>query len=92
MAEHGRWDGVLPQVRLLAEWPDGENKPTQVWLSDLPEDTSITDLVRLTKIRWRIEHDYRYRTDLTESYQVAVTHLAPLGRLDRAECLTDVHA
>ncbi len=21
VAEHGRWDGVLPQVRLLAEWP-----------------------------------------------------------------------
>nr|WP_051845555.1 IS701 family transposase [Streptomyces sp. NRRL S-813] len=59
VAEHGRWDGILPQVRLLAEWPDGEDQPTRFWLSDLPDDTPIPDLVRLAKIRWRIEHDYR---------------------------------
>jgi SRSO17 transposase len=59
VAEHGRWDGVLPQVQLLAEWPDGEDEPTRFWLSDLPDETAITDLVRLAKIRWRIEHDYR---------------------------------
>ncbi|MBB4781498.1 SRSO17 transposase [Streptomyces rapamycinicus] len=59
VAEHGRWDGVLPQVRLLAEWPDGEEEPTRFWLSDLPEVTPIAELVRLAKIRWRIEHDYR---------------------------------
>ncbi|MFE5189892.1 IS701 family transposase [Streptomyces sp. NPDC056628] len=59
MAGHGRWDGVLPHVRLLAEWPDGEDEPTRFWLSDLPEDTPIPELVRLAKIRWRIEHDYR---------------------------------
>ncbi|CAM5507440.1 IS701 family transposase [Streptomyces canarius] len=59
VAGHGRWDGVLPEVRLLAEWPDGEDEPTRFWLSDLPEDTPIPDLVRLAKIRWRIEHDYR---------------------------------
>ncbi len=59
VAEHGQWDGVLPQVRLLAEWPDGEEEPTRFWLSDLPEETPIAELVRLAKIRWRIEHDYR---------------------------------
>lgn len=59
VAEHGRWDGVLPEVRLLAEWPDGEDKPTRFWLSDLPDDTPVAELVRLAKIRWRIEHDYR---------------------------------
>jgi SRSO17 transposase len=26
---------------------------------DLPPDTSTADLVRLAKVRWRIEHDYR---------------------------------
>ncbi|MFC4472878.1 IS701 family transposase, partial [Streptomyces xiangluensis] len=57
VAEHGQWDGVLPQVRLLAEWPDGEDGPTRFWLSSLSESTPITDLVRLAKIRWRIEHD-----------------------------------
>ncbi|QKV90502.1 hypothetical protein HUT19_00820 [Streptomyces sp. NA02950] len=58
-AEHGQWDGVLPQVRLLAQWPDGEDEPTRFWLSDLPEDTAVADLVRPAKIRRRIEHDYR---------------------------------
>ncbi|RZB13275.1 IS701 family transposase, partial [Streptomyces sp. F001] len=53
VAEHGRWDGVLPQVRLLAERPDDENKPTRFRLSDPPDDTPIADLVRLAKIRWR---------------------------------------
>ncbi|MBS2545277.1 IS701 family transposase [Catenulispora sp. NL8] len=53
------WDGVLPEVWLLAEWPDGADAPTDYWLSDLPEDTPVAELVRLAKIRWRIEHDYR---------------------------------
>lgn len=59
VAEHGEWDGVLPDVWLLAEWPDSDSEPTRFWLSDLPDDTPITELVRLAKIRWRIEHDYR---------------------------------
>ena len=59
VAGHGRWDGVLPEVRLLAEWPDAEDKPTRFWLSDQLDDTPIPELVRLAKIRWRIEHDYR---------------------------------
>ncbi|WP_307034582.1 IS701 family transposase [Streptomyces canus] len=59
MAEHGHWDGVLPEVTLLAEWPEGAEAPTDYWLSNLPADTPIAELVRLAKIRWRIEHDYR---------------------------------
>ena len=31
----------------------------QFWLSNLPPDTPIKDLVRWAKLRWRIEHDYR---------------------------------
>ncbi|WNZ12515.1 IS701 family transposase [Streptomyces sp. 11x1] len=58
-AEHGHWDGVLPEVTLLVEWPAGAEAPTDYWLSNLPADTPITELVRLSKIRWRIEHDYR---------------------------------
>ena len=34
-------------------------EPTDYWLSDLPETTPLPELVRLGKIRWRIEHDYR---------------------------------
>jgi SRSO17 transposase len=51
-------DGSLPDCWLLAEWPEA-GEPTDYWLSDLPPDTLITELARLAKIRWRIEHDYR---------------------------------
>ncbi|MFE9492663.1 MULTISPECIES: IS701 family transposase [unclassified Streptomyces] len=49
----------LPECWLLAEWPATEPEPVQFWLSDLPTDTPLTRLVRLAKLRWRIEHDYR---------------------------------
>jgi SRSO17 transposase len=52
-------DGSLPECWLLAEWPPEADEPADYWLSDLPADTPITELVRLAKIRWRIEHDYR---------------------------------
>lgn len=52
-------DGTLPACWLLVEWPSKAEAPTDYWLSTLPADTSIETLVRLGKIRWRIEHDYR---------------------------------
>jgi SRSO17 transposase len=52
-------DGSLPECWLLAEWPPQASEPAGYWLSDLPADTHIAELVRLAKIRWRIEHDYR---------------------------------
>ena len=52
-------DGTLPACWLLVEWPSPAGRPTDYWLSTLPEDTPIEQLVRLGKIRWRIEHDYR---------------------------------
>jgi SRSO17 transposase len=52
-------DGSLPECWLLAEWPPHEPEPTDYWISNLPADTPIKTLVRLAKIRWRIEHDYR---------------------------------
>jgi len=56
-------DGSLPQCWLIAEWPPGEPEPTDFWLSNLPPDTPLRDLVGLAKIRWRIEHDYRELKD-----------------------------
>ncbi len=53
------WDGVLPTATLLSEWPAGEKAPTDFWLTNLPQGTSTRRLVRLAKMRWRIEHDYR---------------------------------
>jgi SRSO17 transposase len=52
-------DRSLPACRLLAEWPPEADEPSGYWLSTLPEDTAIGELVRLAKIRWRVEHDYR---------------------------------
>ncbi|MDX2524794.1 IS701 family transposase [Streptomyces europaeiscabiei] len=49
----------LPACWLLAEWPATEPEPVQFWLSNLPDDTPLTTLVRLAKLRRRIEHDYR---------------------------------
>jgi len=48
---------------LLLEWPRGEAAPTKYWLSTVPEAVSIEDLVRLVKIRWRIERDYQELKD-----------------------------
>lgn len=48
---------------LICEWPSKEQEPTKYWLSNLPADTPLKDLVRLGKLRWRIEHDYRELKD-----------------------------
>ena len=52
-------DGVLPERWLLAEWPKDKDEPVKYWLSNLPADTPLQTLVRLAKLRWRVEHDYR---------------------------------
>lgn len=44
---------------LLIEWPDGDAEPLKYWLSTLPGDTPLRDLVATAKLRWRIERDYR---------------------------------
>jgi SRSO17 transposase len=51
--------GDLPVRWLIAEWPPSEPEPTRYWLSNLPASTPMRRLVRLAKLRWRIEHDYR---------------------------------
>jgi SRSO17 transposase len=47
-----------PVEWLVIEWPRDEAKPTKYWLSTVPEHVALADLVRLAKIRWRIERDY----------------------------------
>lgn len=44
---------------LLIEWPRGEAEPTKYWLSTLPAETSLPNLVKLAKQRWIIERDYQ---------------------------------
>jgi SRSO17 transposase len=55
--------GELPVRWLLAEWPQGEPEPVKYWLATLPAGSSLHQLVRLAKLRWRVEHDYRELKD-----------------------------
>jgi len=56
-ADGAGWE--LPVRWLLVEWPAHKAEPVKYWLSNLPEATPIVELVRLGKLRWRIEQDYR---------------------------------
>ena len=44
---------------LLMEWPKDTAEPIKYWLSTLPADTKLKDLVALAKQRWIIERDYQ---------------------------------
>jgi len=44
---------------LIAEWPEGKDKPTDYWISNLPADTKPERLARLARLRWKIELDYK---------------------------------
>jgi SRSO17 transposase len=44
---------------LICEWPEGQEKPTDYWLSNLPADTEPERLARLARLRWKIELDYK---------------------------------
>ena len=48
---------------LLIEWPSGLKEPTKYFLSTLPADTPLPALVRIAKLRWRIERDYEELKD-----------------------------
>lgn len=58
---HGHSRGAPPgdEQWLLYEWPVKEKDPTKFWLSTLPPTTPIKKLVRLAKLRWRVERDYQ---------------------------------
>jgi len=55
--------GELPLRWLLCEWPLGAPEPIKYWLSNLPAEVTLERLVRLAKLRWRVEHDYRELKD-----------------------------
>jgi len=58
---HRHQNGEAPGAEqwLLCQWFYGEETPAKFWLSSLPKDTSVRSLVRLAKLRWRIERDYQ---------------------------------
>jgi SRSO17 transposase len=44
---------------LIIEWPEGHDKPSDYWISNLPADATPERLARLAGLRWMIELDYR---------------------------------
>lgn len=70
-AAHGwrddqRWTGWLSGAEvppreewLIAEWADGQEQPSDYWMSNLPADTDPERLARLARMRWKIELDYK---------------------------------
>ncbi len=55
---HVRGRPELEPVWLLVEWPTEAEAPTKYWFSNLPEGISLRRLVRLAKLRWRVEQNY----------------------------------
>jgi len=43
---------------LIVEWPRHEPEPIKFWFSTMPSEMPGDQLVRLAKLRWRIERDY----------------------------------
>jgi SRSO17 transposase len=56
---HAEGAGPRPELWLLSEWPRLETAPTKYYLSWLPVTTPLRTLVRLAKLRWRVERDYQ---------------------------------
>lgn len=48
-----------PEQWLLIEETNQPKRPFKFYLSNLPADTATKELVRLAKLRWRIERDYQ---------------------------------
>jgi SRSO17 transposase len=48
-----------PEQWLLIEETNQPKRPFKFYLSNMPADTPTRDLVRLIKLRWRIERDYQ---------------------------------
>jgi len=55
--------GLRPEEWLLMEWPRGEAEPTKYWLATVAEDVALPELVRLAKLRWRVERDFQELKD-----------------------------
>jgi SRSO17 transposase len=49
----------LESVWVLIEWPADMAAPTKYWFSNLPEGVWWRRLVRLAKLRWRVEQNYQ---------------------------------
>lgn len=61
---HSKKDSKLPPRQwLLIEWLKGQAEPSKFWFSNLLPQTSLRRLVRLAKIRWRVEQNYQQQKE-----------------------------
>jgi SRSO17 transposase len=56
---HARYQPEGEEVWLLIEWPADALAPSKYWFSNLPAKVSWRRLVRLAKLRWRVEQNYQ---------------------------------
>ena len=56
--DHDRGKPPAQEQWLLCEWQPGEKNP-RFFFATLPADLSLRALVRVTKLRWRVERDYQ---------------------------------
>jgi SRSO17 transposase len=50
---------LQPEQWLLIEWPAEDTEPLKYYLSNLPAESALNDLVAAAHMRWRIERDYQ---------------------------------
>jgi len=58
-AHRHTWAAPGPEEWLLCEWPSSEDAPSKHYLLSLQPSTSVRELVRIAKLRWRVERDYQ---------------------------------
>jgi SRSO17 transposase len=63
-----------PVEWLLIEWPEDAAAPTKPWLSTVSSAIALDELVRLAKIRWRVERDFQELKD-----QIGLDHYEGRG-------------
>jgi SRSO17 transposase len=56
---HGNGEPPGDEQWLLCQWPADQDSPTKYYFSNLPPGTTLKTLVRLAKLRWRVERDYQ---------------------------------
>ena len=52
-----------PRQWLLIEWPAEQTEPCKLWFSSLLPQAGLRRLVRLAKIRWRVEQNYQQQKE-----------------------------
>jgi len=61
---HSKKDKKLPPRQwLLIEWPADQTEPCKFWFSSLLPQAGLRRLVRLAKIRWRVEQNYQQQKE-----------------------------